>query len=122
MRRRDGAVDSCLRLLGLRRYLEPHRLTADLGSARLRLGVWITISAPRSRLEVGISVEVKEEVFNAAPCYSVNSLGAGKLGYVPHKLIPIIEKLHISDARLCAVDLGGVPWKRYEVKVHGHPR
>jgi hypothetical protein len=77
---------------------------------------------PVPGLKVGDPVEVKEEVFNAAPCYSVNALGTGKLGYVPHKLIPIIEKLHISDARLCAVDLDGVPWKRYEVKVYGHPR
>jgi hypothetical protein len=77
---------------------------------------------PVQGLKVGDPVEIKEEVFNAAPCYSVNAQGARKLGYVPRKLIPIVEKLPVSDARLCAVDLGGVPWKRYEVKVYGQPR
>ena len=77
---------------------------------------------PVSGLRVGDPVEIKEEAFNSAPCYSVNALGARKLGYVPRKLIPVVEKLHVSDARLYAVDLGGVPWKRYEVRVYGQPR
>jgi hypothetical protein len=91
-----------------------HSLTFFVSGARF-LG-------PVSGLKVGDPVEIKEEVFNAARCYSVNALGARKLGYVPRRLIPTVKKLYVSDARVYAVDLGGVPWKRYEVKVYGQPR
>jgi hypothetical protein len=72
---------------------------------------------PISNLKVGDRVEIREGFFESAPCYSVVASGDQKLGYVPRQLTSVLEKLHVADARLAAVDLDGVPWKRYKVTI-----
>jgi hypothetical protein len=79
----------------------------------------VRFQKPVSGLKVGDQVEIRPEYFQGKRCYSVVAAGERKLGYVPRKLIPMLEQTQRLHARLSVVDRFGVPWKRYEVSAHG---
>jgi hypothetical protein len=66
-------------------------------------------------LEPGHTVRITTDIFRGGVCYAVYTTDGRQIGYVPKKLIGVIDDSRISRAYLSAVNHYAVPWKRYEV-------
>jgi hypothetical protein len=67
------------------------------------------------RLRAGAAVSVIRAIFNDSVGYAIEVIGGRRIGYLPAKLVPLLETATVRAGWLSSVDYGTVPWKTFEV-------
>jgi hypothetical protein len=67
------------------------------------------------RLRAGAAVSVIRGLFDGSVGYAIEVVGGQRIGYVPAKLVPLVETATIRAGWLSSVDYGTVPWKTFKV-------
>lgn len=68
-----------------------------------------------ARLRAGAAVGVIRGLFNGCAGYAIEVVGGRRIGYVPAKLVPLLEIARVRAGWLSSVDYGTVPWKTFRV-------
>jgi hypothetical protein len=66
-------------------------------------------------LRAGVAVSVIRGVFSGSFGYTIEVRGGPQIGYVPAKLVPLVETATVRAGWLSSVDYGTVPWKTFRV-------
>jgi hypothetical protein len=67
------------------------------------------------RLRAGVAVSVIRGFFNGSFGYAIDIGDARRIGYVPVKIVPLVETATVRAGWLSSVDYGTVPWKTFQV-------
>jgi hypothetical protein len=68
-----------------------------------------------SRLRSGVAVRVTQYLFNGSFGYAVEVADGRQIGFVPAKLVPLLETAKIRAGWLSSVDYETVPWQIFRV-------
>jgi hypothetical protein len=66
-------------------------------------------------LRAGIAVTVIRGLFDGSFGYAVEVGDGRRIGYVPAKIVPLVEPATVRAGWLSSVDYGTVPWKTFHV-------
>jgi hypothetical protein len=66
-------------------------------------------------LRAGAAVSVIRRLFNGRFGYAIEVGGGRRIGYVPAKIVPLVEAATVRAGWLSSVDYGTVPWKAFQV-------
>jgi hypothetical protein len=67
------------------------------------------------RLRAGVAVSVVRGLFNGSFGYAINVGDGRRIGYVPAKIVPLVETATVRAGWLSSVDYGTVPWRTFQV-------
>ncbi len=67
-------------------------------------------------LAVGDTVRLVAAAHRGELCYEVR-VDDRKIGYAPHKIGPVLNRLSVLKGRLSSIDRKAVPWKRYRIAI-----
>jgi hypothetical protein len=67
------------------------------------------------RLKAGIAVSVLRGLFDGSFGYAIDVGDGRRIGYVPAKIVPLVETATVRAGWLASVDYGTVPWKTFHV-------
>ena len=71
------------------------------------------------RVAPGERLRVRREPWRSEVRVTLSTRDGLLLGTVPREFLPAVERAWPVEARLAAVDLEAVPWKRYRVELRG---
>ena len=66
-------------------------------------------------LKAGVAVSVIRGFFNGSFGYAIDVGDGRRIGYVPRKIVPLVETATVRAGWLSSVDYGMVPWKTFQV-------
>jgi len=69
----------------------------------------------RHALVIGDPVTIVEGFFDGERCYAIYSGQGEQIGYVPRRLISIVQEFRTKTGRVLSADVYAVPWQRYRV-------
>ena len=69
----------------------------------------------RHRPVTGDSVVIVEGSFCGERCYALFSRQGEQIGYVPRRLVSMVQEFGTATARVLSTDIFAVPWQRYRV-------
>lgn len=93
-----------------RRSVESERLRFDVAGVRFH-------DVDAFALPPGAAVELRRGRFGHETCYAVCDGRGRRLGFVPRRLVPVVERGQFRRAVLSGVRPHAVPWKQLEVTV-----
>jgi hypothetical protein len=67
----------------------------------------------RHALVTGDPVAIVEGVFRGERCYAIYSRQGEQIGYVPRRLVSVIQEFRTTTGRVLSADIYAVPWQRY---------
>jgi hypothetical protein len=69
----------------------------------------------RHALVIGDPVAIVEGVFRGERCYAIYSRQGEQIGYVPRRLVSVVQEFRTTTGRVRSADIYAVPWQRYGV-------
>jgi hypothetical protein len=66
-------------------------------------------------LKAGVAVSVIRGFFNGSFGYAIDVGDGRRIGYVPRKIVPMVETATVRAGWLSSVDYGAVPWRAFQV-------
>ena len=66
-------------------------------------------------LKAGVAVSVIRGFFNGSFGYAIDVGDGRRIGYVPRKIVPMVETATVRAGWLSSVDYGTVPWRTFQV-------
>lgn len=66
-------------------------------------------------LRAGVAVSVIRGFFNGSFGYAIDVRGGRRIGYVPAKIVPLVDAATVQAGWLSSVDYDTVPWKTFRV-------
>jgi hypothetical protein len=76
----------------------------------------------RHALVIGDPVTIVEGFFRGERCYSIYSREGEQIGYVPRRLVSVVQELRTTRGQVLSANIYAVPWKRYCVGLVDQPR
>ena len=76
----------------------------------------------RRALVIGDPVTIVEGIFCGDRCYRIYSPQGEQVGYVPRRLISVVQELRMTRGKVLSADIYAVPWQRYCVGLVDQPR
>jgi hypothetical protein len=67
------------------------------------------------RLRAGVAVSVIRGLYNGTFGYAIDVGDGRRIGYVPAKIVPLVETATVRAGWLSSVDYGTVPWRTFQV-------
>jgi hypothetical protein len=66
-------------------------------------------------LRAGVAVDLMRGFFNGSFGYAIELGDGRRIGFVPAKIVPLVETAAVKAAWLSSVNYGTVPWKSFQV-------
>src|SRR5213079_1623648 len=76
----------------------------------------------RHTLLIGDPVAIVEGVFRGERSYAIYSRQGEQIGYVPRRLVSVVQEFRTTTGRVLSADIYAVPWQRYCVGLVDQPR
>jgi hypothetical protein len=67
----------------------------------------------RRALVIGDPITIVEGVFRGERCYAIYSHQGEQIGYVPRRLVSVVQEFRTTKGQVLSVDNYAVPWQRY---------
>ena|SRR5207248_11556396 len=98
---------------------------AALAASRAELSFYVAgtrFHPLRRALVIGDPVTIVEGFFRGERCYCIHSRQGEQIGYVPRRLVSVVQELGTTTGRVLSADIYAVPWQRYCVALVDQPR